>query len=656
MYFEKDELEIIKSYKDNKHIAINQLLTDDIETDIVLLSQENHIEYSKESVVENINLIKNLYQIMIKKFLNTKQSNWTYFRNTNISEIEKLKLTPYINKFLSAMSHKETTKNQFSSNWSRAITIQINGDENTPYLPLNEDEILIAPFTKVTNMEEIPNTFEDTNSSLKLYDITIENQELDRLPKKEKDDLYNDIIEKADTVAVKLQACIELDNENAIHYENIRKLEQLLAKHNFTMEQDDYEKDTTPAERQIDLDDIARINLELNSLKNTVTNVFNTRKENIEFVIDWKKDVAVYLMSECEEIKLNLMEQKNKLEEDKTDETANAFTESIEPALKESKNELTNLVRAECQENVAMVNTLLNNIKNLITKQQNHARIAEEMDSNYKALNNAFEMKNFAEDLDLLVKSILNKVDILSPDNKEELDKISKTSIQISTLLNYLNNPKSAVGKKITRFDEINIIEENELKKEIAETIKNIRCEAELKKLRDDIEIIEDKSDIRKFFGRITGRNKIDQTMLEQIQIRQTAIRKTFKTKMPLAYNYSIHELIAEIQMFIKENEDDELVLEDISVLKKIEAVLKKNFVIIDSKVVSIIDEKTGKNLPLASGKISKKELIEIDTYRFLNRYGYDKSNDIGKEPEYQDTVANEIKRIIDYIKSSGVL
>lgn len=143
--------------------------------------------------------------------------------------------------------------------------------------------------------------------------------------------------------------------------------------------------------------------------------------------------------------------------------------------------------------------------------------------------------------------------------------------------------------------------------------------------------------------------------MLNQIQIRQTAIRKTFKNKMPLARNYSIHELIAEIQMFIKENEDDELILEDVSLLRKMEETLKKNFVIIDSKVSSIIDQKTGKNLPLASKKISKKELIEIDTYRFLNKYGYDKSDD-QKEPEYQDTVADEIKRIVDYIKSSGVL
>ncbi len=107
--------------------------------------------------------------------------------------------------------------------------------------------------------------------------------------------------------------------------------------------------------------------------------------------------------------------------------------------------------------------------------------------------------------------------------------------------------------------------------------------------------------------------------------------------------------------MFIKENKDDELVLEDVSLLRKIKDTLKKNFVILDSKVISIMDQKTGKNLPVASKKVSKKELIEIDTYRFLNRYGYDKSYD-KKEPDYPDTMASEIKRIIDYIKSSDVL
>ena len=68
--------------------------------------------------------------------------------------------------------------------------------------------------------------------------------------------------------------------------------------------------------------------------------------------------------------------------------------------------------------------------------------------------------------------------------------------------------------------------------------------------------------------------------MLEQIEIRQTAVKKTFKVKMPLAKNYSIHNMIAEIEIFIQDNKDDELVAEDVSTLRNIRDNLKKNFIL----------------------------------------------------------------------------
>ena len=169
------------------------------------------------------------------------------------------------------------------------------------------------------------------------------------------------------------------------------------------------------------------------------------------------------------------------------------------------------------------------------------------------------------------------------------------------------------------------------------------------------MDIIEERSKFKKFIGKFTGKNKLNEAMIEQIEIRQTAIRKTFRVKMPLAKNYSIHNMIAEIEMFIADNKDDELVSEDVSTLRNIRDNLKKNFIIIDSRVVSIIDQKTGKNLPFDSKKMTKQELIEIDTYRFLNKYGYDRPVQVD-EPEYQDTLAKEIQRIVDYIKTSEIL
>ena len=645
----KEELDVVENYKNEEYDSINQLLCDDVE---ILLLQKNKRKYTEDTIAQDFEKIRKIYEVMVKNFYNclNEKEDWTFYKETNIVEIEKLRNNLNIAPFLILATEKENVQNQISDYEEKAVLLQIKGDTPIPHIQ-SEKDIILAPFTKIANLKEI----KEEDTSWKIYELVLEEQKFEILDKKRKKELYEHILKNAKTVSEKIDVCQEFDKQTAVHYENIRKLEQLIARHNFTMEQENYEKDTTEEERQSDLDDITRINTELISLKETIAQIFNKRLENANFVAEWEDDVATYLKSELAEIKAKYGAQNSDNQEENKEEEQENIESEKEIVFVPTGDETVDSVKSESLENIAIVKTLLKNIKELISKQQNHARIAEAMDSNYKALNNAFEMKNFAEELDSLVKAISNKIDTLSSKEKEELDKISKVNLQVSILLNYLNNAKAAAGKRITRFDEMQIIEENELKKEIAETIKNIRCEAELKKLTDDLDIIEEKSRLSKFFGRFTGRNKLDQTMLDQIHVRQMAIKKTFKAKMPLAHNYSIHELIAEIEMFIRENEDDELVFDEVSSLRKIKDVLKKNFVIIDSRVMSIIDKKTGKNLPFASRKISKKELIEIDTYRFLNRYGYDKSYE-GTEPEYQDTVASEIKRIVDYIKSSGVL
>jgi len=174
--------------------------------------------------------------------------------------------------------------------------------------------------------------------------------------------------------------------------------------------------------------------------------------------------------------------------------------------------------------------------------------------------------------------------------------------------------------------------------------------------LRDDTQIIEEKNPFQKFLGIFTGQNKLDEFMIEQIQVRQNSIKRTLSKKLRLDYNYSVHEFVAEIRMFIRDNEDDELVLPEVEALREFDREICENFVIIDSKVEDIIVEKESKNLPV-DGKITKKELIEIETYRFLNKYGYDiPEKQEPEEAKYIDTTANEIGRIIDYINTSKVL
>lgn len=96
------------------------------------------------------------------------------------------------------------------------------------------------------------------------------------------------------------------------------------------------------------------------------------------------------------------------------------------------------------------------------------------------------------------------------------------------------------------------------------------------KKLKDDFEIIEEKGTFSKILGIFTGQNKLDECMEEQIEIRQNAIRKTLSKKLSLAHNFSIHEMMAKIKMFIEENEDDKLVEDDVTDLKAIAEELKE--------------------------------------------------------------------------------
>ena len=376
----------------------------------------------------------------------------------------------------------------------------------------------------------------------------------------------------------------------------------------------------------------------------------NTADENVKIVSD-------------EIIKEMQVIEKENLELEQTRVVQTINEENFVKNVAKNEDELSMQVQEECEDNLKEAEKLLSNIKDLITKQQNHAKIAGNIGAVYSALNNAFEMRKVAETLLELLKNISNKVNSIvelpdSEEKKEKLKDISEKNIQISTLFNYLNNPKiAAQNSKATRFDEMAIIEENELKRGIAERIILIRGEAELKKLKDDLEIIEEKGALSRFFGFFTGQNKLDDFMIEQIEIRQLAIRRTLAKNLSLAYNYSIHELMAEIDMFVKDNNDDELVFDDVADLNALADELRRNFIVLESKVQNIVEKREGRNQLLDNKKITKKEIIEIETYRFLNKYGYDLNGKAyTEEPKYQDTMANEIARIIEYINSSKIL
>ena len=598
-----------------------------------------------------------------------KKDRWSFARRTNTTEIEKFKNEPYIDSFLFVSLDKNGVSDE-SGMVNNPVIAYICGDSNIPFMKLedalniNNKYIIVAPFTRVLNVSE-SSDIEINGNKISTYTVNLEKQELETMTELDKEELYTHIIGNSDLVNQTLHDAVFLEKENISNYESIRELEKQIADFESLMAKKEIQKDYSESERNADEADLAELNEKLDVFKNRSAEIFNSIKNNNKFMTTWKKNITVYLMAEFSDIEKEVaaeLEADNEFQKVKEEillEKAKLKRIDLE---KESFEKIVEQVKKEAIENIKAVERLKEDISKLISKQQNYAKIAGNMGATYSALNNAFEMKKKTEALENLIRTIKLKIDVIVAESdavigSEKLIKISEINNQISILFNYLNNAKTIVAKtKLTRFDEMIVVEENELKRNIAKAILDIRGNAELKKLKDDIEIIEDKSPIKKFLGMFTGQNRLDDFILEQIDIRQNTIKKALSKSLRLDNNYSIHELVAEIRMFILDNEGDVLVQEDMERLEEIEKEIAKSFVIIESKVDDIIHEKENKNLPVSS-KLSKKELIEIETYRFLNKYGYDRSDEYAKEEAvYNDTTANEIARIIEYINTSKVI
>lgn len=666
--FTDEEIEFLKEYREINKLMVNQLLVSNGEADIVLLNKKTEdmqpFSYDRESVRINLDVMIRMYEIMLKSYYSKANSAWSFVYGTTLAETEKLKNEIYIDYFLHATENNEI---------DMPAIINFAGDSDVPYINIDEalkietntPEILIAPFTKIKEFKETQGIQVGDDRKLPIYSVTLEKQDLQELTFEEKEAVYNYILTSADVVNQKLQESINYDQDTLNNNENIRKLEQLLSKYELEIKKKVDFKDYPESEQLADKADIERIKSELSDLQDSNSNIFEEKKMAVDFITKWKKNIAVYVMAEFKELEIRYEAERKVLKENYSEKMKRYEEEAKEKHEKlkdESLEEIAKAVNKECDENIILAKRLIEDIKKLISKQQNHAKIAGNIGATYSALNNAFDMKKVAETLLDKVTAIKGKAkELCETEDRDSLSEkllnISEVNLQIGTLINYLNNPKSSVGQaKITRFEEMTIIEENELKRGIAETILNVRGEAELKKLKEDLEILEEKGAFKRFIGFFTGSNKLDEVKEEQIEIRQKAIRKTLSQKMSLVYNYSIHELVAEIQMFLDDNEDDELVEEDMYILQNMENELRRNFIISDSKVQDIIEQRENRNLPVEAKRITKRELIEIETYRFLNKYGYDRRNEDEDNNQYKDTMQSEIARIVDYISSSKIL
>lgn len=316
--------------------------------------------------------------------------------------------------------------------------------------------------------------------------------------------------------------------------------------------------------------------------------------------------------------------------------------------------------------NLELVDQILSETEELIKTQQKFAKIAAETNAKYAAVINGFGIRNEAFKL----KEILNKEvqdfeekyfeRIVDGKKKKktpristsELNEILETGRQITVFLNMVFNPKMArPNTKIDRFEELILIEENELKRQIFTYAKFLINEGNLDILEDEIDIIERKSAIKKIFDIIVGKHRIENYYIEKLEQTIDRILEISEKDLKIDKNYRIHDIIAEIMMFKTDNNDDEIIEDIIEKLSKLEVAIAKNFEVNPDKVIDVIEQKKNAVLPVA-GKISKKEEIDIEIESLIKKYEYDKDIFVDMA-KYDDTTKNEITKIIDYAKIS---
>lgn len=466
-----------------------------------------------------------------------------------------------------------------------------------------------------------------------LRDLALEGNAFEKNIFDEKDKIET-IINNSIDIGIYLKKYVKVLNEKQEIEEKISKTEILEEK----LKNEDYTNDT---------------NSEIKDIEKA--------KEELRLELEEKEKIKDELYSQLKSLKdrykesfLNILEYIKyiKLEEKRyvdagIDDKEKVKLFELEKILRKNKNKSDKMVE---------------DISDLIRKQQKYAKIGAETNSKYSSLIDGFKIKQEAEKLRKILTDMysdykeyyFNKLNKKLPNIEYErkLTKILEVAEKAEIFLNYIYNPKNAKQRTdLNRFDELILIEENEIKRKITKEVDTIIANANLLIIDEEIDSIETKRVLEKIFDMIIGKRKKDKERVLKLEELAEEVDAKLRQKYTINRNYKIHDVLAKIMIFKSENLGDSLVKELVDKITVIEKAIAKNFVISEEKVLNKIEELKMLKLPVVVDD-EKETDIEYELALMRHKYEYDNIY-TDEEVKYVDTTANEIKQIIEYIKLS---
>ena len=468
-----------------------------------------------------------------------------------------------------------------------------------------------------------------------LRDLALEGNAFEKNIFDEKDKIET-IINNSIDIGIYLKKYVKLLNEKQEIEEKISKTEILEEK----LKNEDYTNDTNS-----EIKDIEKAKEEL---KLELTEKEKTKEELYSQLKSLKDRYKESFLNILEYIKYIKLEEKRYIDAGIDDKEKVKLFE-LEKILRKNKNKSDKMVE---------------DISDLIRKQQKYAKIGAETNSKYSSLIDGFKIKQEAEKLRKILTDMysdykeyyFNKLNKKLPNIEYErkLTKILEVAEKAEIFLNYIYNPKNSKQRTdLNRFDELILIEENEIKRKITKEVDTIIANANLLIIDEEIDSIETKRVLEKIFDMIIGKRKKDKERVLKLEELAEEVDAKLRQKYTINRNYKIHDVLAKIMIFKSENLGDSLVKELVDKITVIEKAIAKNFVISEEKVLNKIEELKMLKLPVVVDNEKEKETdIEYELALMRHKYEYDNIY-TDEEVKYVDTTANEIKQIIEYIKLS---
>ena len=488
-----EEVNAIRRYMSIFHISLNSVLDVDPKVILELRDKGWLINLSKETVAENISVLEKIYSAMYKQSKIAPQNSNTFYRGTSINEVEMLKAGKQYSRFLSTSQDKEISKRFSEYNNAAILNVKMTG--NVPYLvmdqyldetAISEKEILIAPYSKITNIRKRNYS---NDSVFTEYDIDIEKQEYNKLNEKEREKCEKEIY--SFDINKELDKYDKLEQDVEMLYKDKKLFENGMLKGDF----EEYE-----ALKKTIEDKSSKLETTLDRfklLRDNMSKYLQDKFKNIEIEID--KQIQKEEKEQDEKYRINRIQEIKKLKEEliqKADERVELVNDVRE---KYSKLDDEELELNETAKNSGNINVSDRNIE------KSNVSKFEEVINNINELKESLEKMEITNDMTIEELENGNIIDMLA-EKQSKIDMTKKLMDECEKSINF--------SKKISK---------DNIKLEIGERVGNALVQKTLSdiiKQRDELKLKKDS-----LLDKITGKSKLKQAKIENLNSRLECVK-----------------------------------------------------------------------------------------------------------------------------------